>query len=163
MTLKEVLVGRSPVRSLIRGLSLGALLLLGSQFLLTPVRAHGISMVPTYAEGQLLWVNRLAYRFGRPIRRGDILAITLKSGNAVLVKRVIGLPGERIRIEQGQVLIDDRRLDEPYCVYRLPWNVVEARLGPDEIYVIGDNRSMNERFHDFGRADRSRILGRMIN
>jgi len=95
MTLKEVLVGRSPVRSLIRGLSLGAILLLGSQFLLTPVRAHGISMVPTYAEGQFLWVNRLAYRFGRPVRRGDILAITLKSGNAVLVTWVVVAPTTR--------------------------------------------------------------------
>lgn len=163
MTLKEVLVGRSVGRSLVRGLTVGALLLLGSQCLLTPVRAHGISMVPTYAEGQLFWVNRLAYRFGRPIQRGDIVGITLKSGNAVLVKRIIALPGERIRIEAGQVLIDDRRLDEPYCVYRLPWNIREAHLGPDEVFVIGDNRSMQERFHDFGRADRSRILGRMIN
>jgi signal peptidase I len=163
MTLKEVLVGKSLGRSLIRGLTLGVLLLLGSRVLLTPVRAHGISMVPTYAEGQLLWVNRLAYRFGRPIERGDVVAITLKTEEAVLVKRIIGLPGERMRIEQGQVFINDRPLDEPYCVYRLPWNILEAQLGPDEVFVIGDNRSMQERFHDFGRADRGRILGRMIN
>ena len=70
MTLKEVLVGKSLGRSLVRGLTLGVLLLLGSRFLLTPVRAHGISMVPTYAEGQLLWANRLAYRFGHPVQRG---------------------------------------------------------------------------------------------
>jgi hypothetical protein len=122
MTFKEVLVGKSLGRSLVRGLTVGVLLLVGSQILLTPVRAHGISMVPTYAEGQLLWVNRLAY-----------------------------------------VFINDRPLDEPYCVYRLPWNILEAQLGPDEVFVIGDNRSMQERFHDFGRADRGRILGRMIN
>jgi signal peptidase I len=163
MTLKEVLVGKSLGRSLVRGLALGLLLLLGSRFLLTPFRAHGISMVPTYAEGQFLWANRLAYRFGRPVQRGDVVAITLKTDDAVLVKRIIGLPGERIRIEQGQVLIDDQPLAEPYCVYRLPWNILEAQLGPDEVFVIGDNRSMREKDHYFGRASTSRILGRMIN
>jgi hypothetical protein len=60
-------------------------------------------------------------------------------------------------------MIDDQPLDEPYCKYRLPWNILEARLGPDEVFVIGDNRSMLEKYHDFGRADRSRILGRLIN
>jgi signal peptidase I len=163
MTLKEALVGKSLGRTLVRGLSLAVLLLLGSQFLLTPVRAHGISMVPTYAEGQLLWANRLAYRFGRPVHRGDIVAITLKSGEAVLVKRIVGLPGERIRIAEGQVLINDQPLAEPYCIYRLPWNILEAQLGPDEIFVVGDNRSMKEKYHDFGRASTGRILGRMIN
>jgi signal peptidase I len=163
MTLRELLVGRSPARSLIRGLVLGAVLMAGSRFLLVPVRAHGISMVPTYEEGQLLFANRLAYRFGRPVHRGDVVAITLKAGNAVLVKRVIGLPGERVRIDQGQVYVNGQPLDEPYCIYRRPWNIQEAQLGPDEIFVIGDNRSMREKDHDFGRAAASRILGRMID
>jgi signal peptidase I len=162
-TLRDLLVGRSAGRSVVRGLALAVVLLLGSQLLLTPVRAHGISMFPTYEEGQLLLVNRLAYRFGRPVRRGDVVAITLKGGAAVLVKRIIGLPGERVRIEAGQVLVNDRPLAEPYCRYRLPWDIQEADLGPDEVFVIGDNRAMLEKHHDFGRASISRILGRMIN
>jgi signal peptidase I len=163
MDLRQLLVGRSLGRSLIRGLSLALTLLLASWFVLVPVWAQGPSMTPTYGDGQLLLVNRLAYRFGGEVRRGDVVAITLKSGQAVLVKRIIALPGERIRIDDGQVVIDDVPLDEPYCVYRLPWNVVESHLGPDEVFVIGDNRAMLEKYHDFGRADRSRILGRVIN
>ena len=163
MTLKELLVGRSLGRSLIRGLVTALLLLLGSWFVLVPVRAHGPSMTPTYTDGQLLLVNRLAYRFGRPIERGDIVALRLRGGKAVLVKRIIGLPGERIRIEDGQVVIDDQPLNEPYCVYRLPWNIQEATLGPAEVFVIGDNRSMLEKHHDFGIADVDRVLGRMVN
>ena len=162
MDLRQLLIGRSLGRSLIRGLSIALALLLGSWFVLVPVRAHGPSMTPTYGDGQLLLVNRLAYRFGE-VRRGDVVAITLKGGGAVLVKRIVGLPGERIRIEDGQVVINGAPLDEPYCVYRLPWNVRESQLGPDEVFVIGDNRSMLEKHHDFGRADRSRILGRMVN
>jgi signal peptidase I len=163
MTLRDFVAGRSAGRSLLRGLAIALVLLLASRILLTPVRAHGISMFPTYDAGQLLLVNRLAYRFGTPVRRGDVVAITLNAGSAVLVKRIVGLPGERVRIEDGRVLIDDRPLDEPYCRYRLPWNIQEARLGPDEVYVIGDNRSMLEKHHDFGRAPTNRILGRMIN
>ena len=162
MTLRQLLIGRSLGRSLIRGLSMALALLLGSWFILVPVRAHGPSMTPTYSDRQLLLVNRLAYRFGE-VRRGDVVAITLNGGQAVLVKRIIGLPGERIRIDAGQVMIDDKPLSEPYCVYRLPWNILETQLGPDEVFVIGDNRAMLEKYHDFGRADRSRILGRLIN
>ena len=162
MDLRQLLVGRSLGRSLIRGLAMALALLLGSWFILVPVRAHGPSMTPTYADGQLLLVNRLAYRFGE-LRRGDVVALTLSGGKAVLVKRIIARPGERIRIEDGQVVVDDVPLDEPYCVYRLAWNVAEARLGPDEVFVIGDNRAMLEKHHTFGRADRGRILGRMIN
>jgi signal peptidase I len=162
MDLRQLLVGRSPGRSLVRGLAMALALVLGSWFVLVPVRAHGPSMTPTYTDGQLLLVNRLAYRFGE-IRRGDVVAITLHGGKAVLVKRIVALPGERIRIENGQVLVNDAPLVEPYCVYRLPWNVAEAELGPDEVFVIGDNRAMLEKHHTFGRADRDRILGRMIN
>ena len=163
MDLRQLLVGRSVGRSLVRGLSMALVLLLGSWFVLVPVRAHGPSMTPTYGDNQLLLVNRLAYRFGRDVRRGDVVAITLKGGKAVLVKRIVGLPGERIRIEEGQVFIDDQPLDEPYCVYRLPWNILETQVGPEEVFVIGDNRSMLEKHHDFGRADRGRLLGRLIN
>src|SRR5215207_2510163 len=148
MDLRQLLVGRSVGRSVIRGLGMALALLLGSWFILVPVRAHGPSMTPTYGDGQLLLVNRLAYRFGREIRRGDVVAITLAGGKAVLVKRVIALPGERIRIDEGQVVVDDLPLEEPYCVYRLAWNIAEVRLGPDEVFVIGDNRSMLEKHHD---------------
>jgi signal peptidase I len=162
MTLREILIGRSLGRSLIRGLAVGAVLILGSRYVLTPVRAHGISMLPTFGEGQLLLVNRLAYRLGT-LERGDVVAITLKSQHAVLVKRIIALPGERVRIEGGQVFVNDARLDEPYVRYRIPWELQEVELGLDEVFVIGDNRSMPERLHEYGRADRDRILGRLIN
>ena len=162
MTLRELLIGRSLGRSLIRGLSMALALLLGSWFVLVPVRAHGPSMTPTYGDGQLLLVNRLAYRFGE-VRRGDVVAITLKGGQAVLVKRIIA-PSRRAHPHRGGA--GDHRRQAPrraVCVYRLPWNILETQLGPDEVFVIGDNRSMLEKYHDFGRADRGRILGRLIN
>lgn len=162
MTLRDLLVGRSAGRSVARGLLVGGLLVLASQFVLTPIRAHGISMMPTYEEGQFILVNRLAYRFA-PTRRGDVVAIALRGDTAVLIKRIVALPGERIRIEQGQVFVDDRPLQEPYVQYRIAWDMDEAELGPDEVFVIGDNRSMPAQLHDFGSASRSRILGAAVN
>jgi signal peptidase I len=162
MTLREILVGKSAGKSLIRGLCLALLLLAGSRFVLVPVRAHGISMMPTYEEGQFIFVNRLAYRFS-PLKRGDVVAITLNGGGAVLVKRIIALPGETVRIDAGQVFVDGSPLAEPYLHYHIAWNMQEGTVGADEVFVIGDNRSMRLENHDFGFARRDRILGRAVN
>ena len=158
MTLWKLLVGRSLGRSLTRGLAVGAALLLVSRFLLVPVRTQGISMMPTYDEGRYLLINRLAYLVS-PARRGDIVAITLGSNRAVLVKRIVGLPGERLRIANGQVFVDDAPLAEPYVRYHVAWDVAETTIGADEVFVIGDNRSMPAGLHSFGSARRERILG----
>jgi signal peptidase I len=161
MTLREILIGKSLGKSLIRGLCVAVLLLAGSRFLLVPVRAHGISMLPTYQEGQLIFMNRLAYRFS-PLKRGDVVAITLNGGGAVLVKRVIALPGETVYIAAGQVFINNVPLNEPYRIYHMPWNMREGTVAADEVFVIGDNLGMLLENHDFGFARQDRILGRAI-
>lgn len=161
MSLRHLLIGRSPGLTLLRAAVMAAVLLGGSRAILSPVRALGISMQPTYGEGELLWLNRLAYRVGLP-RRGDVVAITLAGDRAVLVKRIIGLPGERVRLDDGEVYVDDRRLDEPYRRLPSDWSVDELMLGPDEYYVVGDNRSMPVNLHDFGTATRDRLLGRLL-
>jgi len=162
MTLREILIGKSLGKSLIRGLCVAALLLATSRFVLMPVRAYGISMMPTYVEGQFIFVNRLAYRFSS-LKRGDVVAITLNGGGAVLIKRIIALPGETVHIEDGQVFVDGSPLDEPYRQYYTAWNMREGTVGADEVFVIGDNRSMRLENHDFGFASQSRILGRAIH
>jgi signal peptidase I len=161
MTFREMLIGKSLGRTLIRGLLLGVLLIVASQYVLTPVRAHGISMLPTYQEGQFIFVNRLAYRFST-VKRGDIVAIRLKGEDSVLVKRIVALPGERVGIVNGQVIVNGFPLDEPYRRYHLPWNMKEDTVGADEVLVIGDNRSMAMEGHEFGFARQAAILGRAI-
>jgi signal peptidase I len=158
----RALVGQSPGRTLIRGLALGALLLVGSKTIAVPVRASGISMLPTYVDGQLLFFNTLAYRFDDPAR-GDIVAITYDAeGPAVLIKRVIALPGERVRIENGILYVDDVRVGEPYVHERARWNVDEFPLADDEYLVIGDNRSMALENHTFGIVSREALAGRIL-
>jgi signal peptidase I len=161
MTFREMLIGKSLGRTLIRGLLVAVLLIAASKFLLVPVRAHGISMLPTYEEGQFIFVNRLAYRFS-PEKRGDIVAIRLNGEDSLLVKRIVALPGESVRIVAGQVFVNGFPLDEPYRRYYLPWNMSDDTVGADEVFVIGDNRSMSLEAHEFGFARQDRILGRAI-
>lgn len=162
MTWQRLVVGRSPGLTLIRALLVALALLLTSQYVISPVRAYGISMQPTFEPGAWLWLLRLAYLRRHPAR-GDIVAVNLAGGQAVLVKRIVGLPGERIAIAEGQVLVNGAPIDEPYVTERQPWNVQDVQLGPQEYYVIGDNRRMPSHLHDFGRAARQRIAGRVVH
>lgn len=161
MTLRTLLVGRSAAWALVRAALLGIGLIVLSRVAFSPIRAHGISMLPTYADGEFLLLNRLAYRTAPP-QRGDVVAIALAGGRAVLVKRIVGLPGERVRMEDGTLLVDDAPVSEPYVQYSARWSVDELALDGDEYYVVGDNRAMAPELHDFGSAPRERILGRVV-
>jgi len=129
---------------------------------LLPVRLSGISMEPTYTDGEMNFANRLAYAAGRRPARGDVVAIRMAGMSVLYVKRIIGLPGERVEITMGTVLIDDQPLLEPTVVRKAPWNVPAVTLGDDEYFVIGDNRAMSAQNHDFGRASLDRIIGKML-
>ena len=153
--------GANPRRTTVRVLVLAAVSILTFGWILVPVRAEGISMLPTYESGSLHLLNRFSF-IGAGPARGDIVGIRFSGPHVLYIKRVIGLPGEYIAIANGTVLIDGRPLDEPYVRRRAPWNVPGTRLGPDEYFLIGDNRGMRVEQHDFGRTARIRIVGRVV-
>jgi len=157
---KRWLVGESPGRTIIRGLLIGAMVLAVSRTLLLPIRATGISMLPTFRDGQLLFFNTLAYRWTEP-SRGDIAAIAFEPDVAVLVKRIVALPGERLRIDGGVVYINGIALDESYVRNRQPWSLDEVQLDPGDYFVIGDNRGMAMRNHTLGAVSREELVGRL--
>lgn len=128
------------------------------RWVLIPVRTEGISMLPTYQSGRLVFVNRLTFA-ARPPRRGDVVAIRLAGPHVVYIKRIVALPGERLRISGGQVYIGGAPLAEPYVRNRSAWDVPELTVVAGEYYVIGDNRGMRAADHDFGRVSAARILG----
>ncbi len=158
---RRIAFGSNPSRTAARILLLAVVSAVTFHWLLIPLRTEGISMLPGYASGRLTLVNRLAYLRHGPAR-GDIVAIRLAGRHVVYVKRVIALPGERLRIDGGQVFINGVPLDEPYVLYRAAWDVPEVTLMADEYYVIGDNRGMRAADHSFGRASASRILGSLL-
>src|SRR5258706_6563553 len=107
----RVVFGRYPKRTLIRLTCLVVTTFVLFRFVLIPIRVSGFSMLPTYKEGRVSVVNHLAYRWKRP-QRGDVVAVRLpEENNIVLLKRIVGLPGERVRLDHGRVLINGKLLE----------------------------------------------------
>jgi signal peptidase I len=158
VSLPRWIAGANPRRTLLRVLVLVTVSYIVFGYVLLPVRGVGISMEPTIASGDLIFINRLAYRF-RPPRRGDILAVRLAGRSVVYVKRLIALPGERLKIENGAVSINGVYLNEPYARKREDWSLPEVTLGPDDYFVVGDNRSMRMENHEMGTAPLARLIG----
>ncbi len=159
--MKTLLLGSNPRLTVIRATALIVSSVVVFGFVLLPVRLHGISMLPTYDDGALNFANRLAF-IRRPPARGDVVAIRMAGPSVVYVKRVVGLPRETVEITAGVVSINGRPLAEPHVVHRAPWNLPAFTLGDEEYFVVGDNRGMAMQYHDFGRAARDRIIGRML-
>jgi signal peptidase I len=147
------------------------------------------SMEPQLHVGDRVVVSKLAYRFHDP-RRGDVVVFDSPEPHApsedalpvsivkdvlegigvrqpdddVLIKRVIGLPGEQVEGHDGHVYIDGRLLIEPYLPQDVTTETFLARqLGPDELWVMGDNRHNSRDSHVFGPIKRSSVIGRAIN
>jgi signal peptidase I len=158
---RQIVFGRNPRRTAVRVLVLAAICFITFRWVLIPMRAEGISMLPTYQSGSLNLVNRLAYLNRKP-SRGDIVAIRLAGPHVLYVKRIIALPGERISMTAGQVYVNGAPLIEPYVRNRNPWDLPEVTLTSREYFVVGDNRGMRASDHDFGRVDVSRIVGRIV-
>jgi signal peptidase I len=132
-----------------------------AKFVLLPIRISGPSMLPTYGEHGVNFVNRMAYLFHEP-RRGDVVAIRLAGPSIMFMKRIIGLPGETVTFHEGHVFIDGKPLDEPYLKFPCAWEHEARTLGPFEYYFVGDNRSMPQVDHTEGKASRERIVGKVL-
>ena len=159
--LRVLAVGRHPRRTLARILVLvsGCYLVFG--YCLLPIRVEGISMLPTYKNHSINFSNHLAYLWRNP-RRGDVVTIRLAGPRVMYLKRIVGLPGEKVAFYRGQLFINDAPVEEPYLKYPSHWTVRPVTLGATEYFVVGDNRTMRPEDHTFGKTDRSRIVGKVI-
>jgi signal peptidase I len=155
----RVLFGRRPKRTLVRLCALVFTTVILFRFVLIPIRVSGFSMIPTYRDGKVTVVNHQAYRWAKP-KRGDVVAFRWpEEGNAVLLKRIIGLPGERVRVIDGQAYINGQPLYEPYT--RTGQNArssPEYKLREDQYFVVGDNRFISL----FGPIPAHYILGKVL-
>lgn len=125
----------------------------------------GMSMYPTLEDGDNLIVDKISYRFRDP-QRYDIIVFPFQyKENTYYIKRIIGLPGETVRIVDGKMTINGELLDEDYGyeIMESPGLAQEAiTLGEDEYFVLGDNRnnSMDSREPAVGTIKRKDIIGR---
>jgi signal peptidase I len=150
--LRRPLVSR---KVLLLGLFICATGYLVMHWILWPVKISGESMAPNYDDGQPAIINRLAYLSNGP-QRGDVVG--LRIGEEFYIKRIIGLPGERIEFVRDTVMVNGRPLPESYPVKPLLWKLAPACLGPNDYFVMGDNRSMSK----LGPVPRDLILGKSL-
>ena len=125
------------------------------QWVLWPVQVVGDSMLPAYRNGTRNLINKLAYSTHDP-QRSDVVALRTPPGD-VWIKRIVGLPGERVEAREGKIVINGQPLPEPYTDSTVRWQEAFS-LGPDEYFVIGDNRPTSA----FYRARRDHIIGKVV-
>ncbi len=123
-------------------------------------RIEGSSMEPNLHDGEYVLISKASYWFSSP-RRGDVVVFRFPHDpSRDFIKRVIGLPGETVAIRDGKVFIDGRPLEEPYIRGPMVYTYGPVTLGPDEYFVLGDNRNASNDSHNWGTLPRSAIIGK---
>ena len=115
-------------------------------------------MEPRIGAGEFVLIDTLAYRLA-PLRHGDVVAFR-HGGSEAYLKRVIGLPGDRVAIARGTVLLNGHPLTETYVRYRDTRSASDQVVPPGEYYVLGDNRSNSDDSRDWGFVPASAIIGK---
>lgn len=135
--------------------------LLVQAFLVKPFTIHQVSMRPTLAEGDRILLNRLAYRFREPAH-GDVIVFhsPINPGED-LVKRIVGLPGERLSISGGKLYVNGVAQGEPYLLEQnFEGEMPETDVPEGQVFVMGDNRNNSGDSRLFGPIEESSIIGR---
>jgi signal peptidase I len=131
-------------------------------FLYQPVKVEGTSMQPELRDQDRLFVNKFAYNFEK-ISRGDVVVFYYpRDTQKSYIKRVIGLPGDDIRIDDGRVFVNGQRIDESYVPkrFRDVRSMADMVVPQDEYFVMGDHRSISSDSRDFGPVIRKLIYGK---
>jgi signal peptidase I len=146
-------------------------------FIFQPFIVSGSSMEPNFYNSQYLIIDEISYRFKTP-QRGDVIVLRYpKDEKQYFIKRVIGLPGETVKVDNGQVIIKNSEhpdgvvLKEPYLPSQnltFPHNITliggqkELTLGSDEYFMMGDNRLASSDSRDWGVLKRKEMIGRVF-
>lgn len=136
-------------------------------FIFQPFVVEGKSMEPTFHDRDYLIVNKFEYRFETP-HRGEVIVFKSPTiPNTNFIKRIIGLPGELVKIDStGAIFVNGKQLNEPYITQANPALVtgqpstIERYLNQDEYWVMGDNRNHSSDSREWGPLQKSSIIGR---
>ncbi|HWZ46401.1 MAG TPA: signal peptidase I [Candidatus Saccharimonadales bacterium] len=133
-------------------------------FVYQPVKVEGGSMEPGLEDQERIFINKLVYRF-ETIERGDVIVFRYpRDMRKSFIKRVIGIPGDRVRVAKGHVYLNGQPLPEPY----VPEDYFDSRsdeervVKPDTFYVLGDHRSMSNDSREFGLVPRANVYGKAV-
>ncbi len=153
---------KSIARELLETIVLTLVIFLLVRTVVQNFRVEGMSMEPNFHDGQFLLINKLAYRLGEP-ERGDVIVFRYPlDPSRDFIKRVIGLPGETVEIRNGQVYVDNQPIKDPATVNQASYNLGATVLGPNELFVLGDNRPNSSDSHSWGTLQLDKVIGKVI-
>lgn len=148
------------LRELIETLLLTLVIFLLIRFAVQNFRIEGYSMEPNFHDGEFLLVNKLVYML-HPPERGDVIVLKYPPvPSRDFIKRVIGLPGDRVEIMNGKVLVNGTPLPEPYPLNEGSYTYGPVTVGDGEYFVLGDNRNNSSDSHSWGMLPGKNIVGK---
>jgi len=158
---EEAIQWKRFIKDILETLVLAAVLFIGINAVSARVRVDGFSMRPTLEDGEFVLVSRMSYKFSE-YERGDIVVFHFPlDPKEELIKRVIGLPGDHVRVEGGQVFLNGQLLEETYIAeaprYSGEWVVTEGFL-----FVLGDNRNNSNDSKDWGLLPQENVVGKAV-
>jgi signal peptidase I len=129
-------------------------------FLAQATVVYGRSMEPSLFESQRLIIDKISYRV-HPPQRNDIVVLNLPGMDEMLVKRIIGLPGEEVEVRDGKLYINGVLMKETFIAHTAHYDFPATTLGPLNYFVLGDNRDNSNDSRSFGSVQREHIVGRV--
>ena len=129
-------------------------------FLFQVIHVQGDSMLETLHSRDMVYVSELTARI-EGYEYGDIVICVYPGADHQCVKRIIGLPGDTIRMEKGTVIRNGEPLDEPYLTHKASYSTEEITLGEGEYYVLGDNRPISHDSHSSDVGPVTEIVGKV--
>jgi signal peptidase I len=119
----------------------------------------GISMEPSFEEGQRLLINRAVYHFREPAR-GDVIVFQPPGNQPDYIKRIIALPGDTVEIKEEAVYVNGSQLYEPYIKDPPSYTLPPTKIPDNNYFVLGDNRNHSNDSHNDWTVERTAIIGK---
>lgn len=148
---------------------IGSIFIVVYLFILTPNQVKGASMEPTFHTGEYILTSRVTYKM-RSYQRGDVIVFkSPRNPDIEYIKRIIGLPGDRIMIKDSELYVNNIVVKEPYI--SAPTNLwdqgftkngVEFTVPQDELFVMGDNRPRSSDGREFGPIPTASVIGQVF-